>query len=113
MSALSAVEALLSETGTPLHYREITSRILERGLWKTEGKTPEATVNALLAVDIKKRGANSRFQRTGEGIFCVAHMGTAGFRLARRKARAIRRIAQETHVCSQSTLFHRCSRTSA
>ena len=79
MSALSAVETLLTETGTPLHYREITSLILERGLWTTEGKTPEATVNALLAVDIKKRGTNSRFQRTGEGMFALRVWGLPEF----------------------------------
>ncbi len=79
MSALSAVETLLTEASTPLHYREITKCILERGLWTTEGKTPEATVNALLAVDIKKHGVNSRFQRTGEGVFALRAWGLPEF----------------------------------
>jgi restriction system protein len=79
MSALSAAETLLAETGTPLHYREITVRILERGLWGTEGKTPEATVNALLSVDIKKHGAQSLFQRTGEGVFALRAWGLPEF----------------------------------
>jgi len=83
MSALSAVESLLAEVGTPLSYHEITRLILERGLWRTEGKTPEATVNALLAVDIKKRGSNSRFQRTGEGIFALRAWGLPEFKPAR------------------------------
>jgi restriction system protein len=79
MSALSAIESLLTEMGTPLHYLEITRLILERGLWKTAGKTPEATVNALLAVDIKKHGSNSRFQRTGEGMFALQVWGLPEF----------------------------------
>jgi restriction system protein len=85
MSALSAVVALLTEVGTPLHYREITSCILERGLWKTEGKTPEATVNALLSVDIKKRGAQSHFQRTAEGMFALRSWGLPEFTLPEEK----------------------------
>ena len=59
MSALSAVEKLLIEAGTPLNYLEITKQIIQRGFWKTEGKTPEATINAQLAVDIKKHGCDS------------------------------------------------------
>jgi restriction system protein len=72
MSALRAVEQLLQNEGKPLHYREITRLIIERGLWRSDGKTPAATVNALLAVDIKRRGAQSRFRRVGKGIFGLA-----------------------------------------
>ena len=69
MSALDAAVKVLEVAGKPLHYREITRRMLQSGLWATEGKTPEATVNAQLAVDIKKSGKASRFMRFGRGIF--------------------------------------------
>ncbi|MSS70731.1 MAG: hypothetical protein EXS64_04495 [Candidatus Latescibacteria bacterium] len=46
MSVLTAVETVLAEVGAPLHYCEITRRIVERGLWTPEGKTPEATVRS-------------------------------------------------------------------
>jgi restriction system protein len=69
MSSLSAAEKVLKSAGKPLHYREITRRMLDLGLWTTEGKTPEATVNARLAGDIKHNVQNSIFRRLDRGIF--------------------------------------------
>src|SRR5687768_13861886 len=68
---LSEVEAVLAEAGTPLHYRVITQRVLERGRWRTAGKTPEATISARLSEDAKNRGAGSRFVRTGKGVVAL------------------------------------------
>ena len=75
MSALDAIETMLTEAGEPRHYREITRLIMGRALWATDGKTPEATINALLSVDVKKKGSHSRFQRTGKGL---TRLGTPG-----------------------------------
>lgn len=69
MSALDAVYVVLREANEPLRHEEITRRILERGLWTTTGKTPDATVHARLAMDIKRHGAASRFVRTGKATF--------------------------------------------
>lgn len=69
MDSLDAVEMVLSQTGKPLHYQEITNKIISKELWYSEGKTPEQTVNARLAVDIKRKGIKSRFIRTAPGIF--------------------------------------------
>jgi restriction system protein len=71
MDSLDAAERVLTEIGEPLHYREITHLILEKDLWKTEGKTPDQTVNARLAVDIKKNGPESRFMRVEPGVFAL------------------------------------------
>lgn len=71
MSALSAALKVLQVADKPLHYREIAERMLDQGLWATAGKTPHATVNAQLAMDIKKRGAASAFQRSGRGVFAL------------------------------------------
>ncbi|MCL4266668.1 MAG: restriction endonuclease [Anaerolineae bacterium] len=71
MNSLDAVAIVLAEAGEPLHYKEITRRILLQNLWQTEGKTPDATINAQLAVNIKKLDAKSRFQRVGKGIFAL------------------------------------------
>ena len=71
LSALDAALKVLQDAGTPLHYQEITKRVLAAGLWKTEGKTPDATINARLAVDVKKNGAASVFRRAGRGIFAL------------------------------------------
>ncbi len=71
MSVLTAAETVLTEVGTPLNYREITRRIIERGLWTPEGKTPEATVRGAIGVDIKNHEEKSRFQRIRKGLFAL------------------------------------------
>jgi restriction system protein len=47
MSFSEATLSVLQEAGEPLHYREITRRAFGRGLIQTDGKTPEATLNAI------------------------------------------------------------------
>ena len=69
-TVLQAAQTVLAKAGTPLHYREITKRILADGLWHAKGKTPEATVNAQLSVAISK-GDGSIFERTGPGTFAL------------------------------------------
>lgn len=75
MNSLEAAHEILDNAGEPLHYEEITERMLERGLWETDGETPEATVNSRLAVDIKENGENSAFQRTQPGVFALRAWG--------------------------------------
>lgn len=75
MSVLGAVQTVLEQAHTPLHYRELTRRVLEGHLWHTTGKTPADTVSAQLAVDIIRRGSASRFQRTAEGVFALRAWG--------------------------------------
>ncbi|MGF1616810.1 MAG: HTH domain-containing protein [Acidimicrobiia bacterium] len=69
MSALDAAAAVLGDAGEPLHYREITKRMLDSGLWVSAGKTPDATVNAQIVTEINKKGSESRFVRTAPGVF--------------------------------------------
>ena len=71
MRVIDAVAAVLEEADGPLHYSEITERMLAKGLWNSRGKTPEATVNARLAVDIRDQGAASRFVRVSRGRFAL------------------------------------------
>ncbi len=71
MNALDAAAHVLSEVGQPLHYKEISRRILAQGLWVSAGKTPAATVNSRIAVDIKELGTGSRFIRTGPGLYAL------------------------------------------
>ena len=61
MNVLDAVTTVLKESGTSLHVKEITRRILSRKLWNTSGKTPVATVGARVYSDIKKNGDASPF----------------------------------------------------
>ena len=46
-----------------MHVKDITTAVLEGGLWETQGKTPAATVESRLAMDIKVKGLKSRFLR--------------------------------------------------
>jgi len=55
----------------PMHYRDITDVVLEMDLVDTEGKTPEATLYALVLTEIKRfteRGEKPRFVKYGKGI---------------------------------------------
>ena len=71
MNVLDAVAEVLSQAGGPLHYREITGRVLSQELWTSRGKTPWATVNARLAVDLNKHGSTSRFVRFAPGVYAL------------------------------------------
>jgi restriction system protein len=75
MTILPAVQAVLAQAGEPLHYKDLTARILKQKLWTTNGLTPTDTINARLAVDIKERGIASIFQRTGKGMFALREWG--------------------------------------
>ncbi len=69
MSVQDAAIQVLKEAGGPLHASEIAKRILEAGLWKTDGKTPEATVSARLYSDIKGNGENTPFIKVAPQTF--------------------------------------------
>lgn len=71
MNVLDAAHQILSEAGEPLHSKELTRRMLAQGLWQGSGKTPKATIEARLAMDIKRRGVQSRFRRAGPSIFAL------------------------------------------
>lgn len=67
MTVLQAAEKLLQEAGKPLHYAEITKRLLAKG-WKTRAKRPESTVFGSISNDIAKRSDRSRFRLVGNGV---------------------------------------------
>jgi restriction system protein len=71
MSAQSAAIQILKETNKPLHATEIAKLIIETGLWKSDSKTPEATVSALLYSDIKSNGEKSPFVKVGPQTFAL------------------------------------------
>ena len=79
MKAIDAIEIVLEEAGKPLHYKEITRRILDKGLWQTSGLTPEATVSARIAVNINEFGQLSRFQRVEPGTYALRKWGMTDY----------------------------------
>jgi restriction system protein len=71
LSALAAARLILEQAAAPLHYEEITKRILDSDLWHTSGKTPAATLSALLSNSVKKRGTASPFIHTSPGHYAL------------------------------------------
>jgi restriction system protein len=74
-SFIDAAAKVLDIGGTPLHYRDIAQQAIAQGLIETNGKTPEATVNAVICVEIKQQGLQSRFVRVRPGVFGLRNWG--------------------------------------
>lgn len=65
------VMTILEESNTPLTSKEIVSRAKEKGLLKSKGKTPDATIRGILSLDIRKRGKKSYFRRVEQGKYSL------------------------------------------
>ena len=61
-SITDVAEKILVNKGTPMHYKELTSKILQIGECKLEGKTPSETVRSSIATSPK-------FIRVAEGTY--------------------------------------------
>jgi restriction system protein len=90
MTAKEAAQRVLEEAGEPLHYETITERILESEYWTTNGETPEATVNAQLAVSIQEMGDASPFQRTAPGLYAMRSWGLDQYHTGTRREAQVR-----------------------
>lgn len=66
-----AIDKVLGSSATPLHYNEITERIISEGLRKNLGATPAATVNAQISASIKHDGDSSPYIRVSKGTFAM------------------------------------------
>jgi hypothetical protein len=75
MRLLDAAEKVLQASTEPLDAEEITRRALDAGYIATDGKTPAASMEAGIAVDIRRRSKASPFQRTGPGMFALRAWG--------------------------------------
>jgi len=73
----SAIITVLAQSQEPLHYHEITERIMTAGLRTTSGATPDATVSAQISSSIKHDGAQSPFLRVAKGTFTLRRKGAA------------------------------------
>lgn len=62
---------ILKEAGKPLHSKEITKIALQKGGLKTKGKTPWATMNAILVTDVNAKKDKSMFIKTGPSSFAI------------------------------------------
>ena len=85
---------LLREAGEPLHAKEIAKRVIESGRTRLKGKTPEATISAMLAVGSKPGGP---FKRVGKGTYAVADEAPS-----QNDARAPKRTAERPSKTQQT-----------
>ena len=66
---LSAAIRVLEEAGEPLDCKNMVNLMLGKGYWKTDGKTPSATIYSAIIREIKEKGADARFRKTQRGKF--------------------------------------------
>jgi hypothetical protein len=72
MTWRDAIDRVLGSSPGPLHYRDITDRIIADGLRKSLGATPASTVNAQISTSIKHEGHRSPYIRVAKGTFTLA-----------------------------------------
>lgn len=69
MSGLDAAAKVLKDAGEPLNAKQIIERIFAAGLWKSDGKTPHATIYAAMIRECVAKGSESRFRKAERGKF--------------------------------------------
>ncbi|MEO0513580.1 MAG: winged helix-turn-helix domain-containing protein [Planctomycetota bacterium] len=67
-SGLDLAAKVLADAGEPLKAKQIAERAIAAG-WKTNGKTPEATLYAAMTREIAKKGDAARFRKADRGLF--------------------------------------------
>ena len=72
MSGLDAAAKVLAEAEGPLACKAIVERAFEKGYWRSEGKTPAATIYASILREVQKKGEDARFRKAGRGKFELA-----------------------------------------
>ncbi|NLB35410.1 MAG: hypothetical protein GX817_06315 [Elusimicrobia bacterium] len=66
-----AIEKVLSDSPTSLHYEDIAEHIISAGLRKSVGATPAATVSAIITTSLKQDGEDSPYIRVDKGIYTL------------------------------------------
>ena len=69
LSGLDAAAKVLAEAKEPLNAKEMIERIRAQELWKSDGKTPHATIYAAIIREIAKLGDKARFKKSERGKF--------------------------------------------
>ena len=95
---------VLRKAGGPLHTKEIVKRVLASGRTELKGKTPEATISAMLAVGSKAGGP---FNRVDKGTYTLADASrtqtTKAKTAAARKTRAAKTTPRKTRTTTRRT----------
>jgi hypothetical protein len=73
LSGLDAAAKVLADAGKPMGCKDLVAQIQAKGLWKTNGRTPAATIYAAIIREITAKGKDSRFRKTDRGMFAAAN----------------------------------------
>ncbi len=72
LSQIAAAERVLAEAKEPMTCKAMVEAMSAKGYWSSPGgKTPEATLYASLLRQIRDKGADATFQKTGRGLFSL------------------------------------------
>ena len=70
LSLLNAAEIVLQAADRPLSCKEIIEKAVDAGVWEPgAGKTPANTLYSSILREIARKGADTRFKKTGRGKF--------------------------------------------
>jgi hypothetical protein len=73
LSALGAAARVLAEAGRAMTCPELIAAMAEKGYWASPaGRTPSATLYSALLREVTTKGPQSRFRKTGRGLFALA-----------------------------------------
>lgn len=72
---LDIAAEMLAKSKKPMGCKEIVEQAIEKGLWKTKGQTPSATLYAAIIREIAKKGKDARFKKVDRGLFTAAKAG--------------------------------------
>ena len=72
MSGLDAAALVIAEGKKPMNMKAVLEQINGRGLWKSNGKTPGATLYAAIVREIAAKGKEARFKKHDRGLFTAA-----------------------------------------
>ena len=97
MTFLDAAKQVLKEATTPLHYSQVTSQALARGMLTTSGLTPAATMGSRLYIASKE--PNTWVKNDGGGYFSAAEQREEGI------AQQIKVLNVQTRLRLKSLLF--------
>lgn len=81
MTYREAAILFLKERG-PMHYRNLADAIVRAGSVQTNAATPSASLNATIALDIKRKGTDSVFIRIRPGVFGLRGLHEPAARIA-------------------------------
>jgi hypothetical protein len=71
-SGLDAAAQVLADAKEPMNTKQMVAQMLAKGLWRTSGKTPAATIYAAIIREIATKGTDARFRKVDRGKFELA-----------------------------------------